>query len=199
MVSRAAVRRIRVAAAAFVLALGGVGIAQPASADGGDADAEGYVLVQQALGHLYHDTGPVGTADALMKVDELLTAQDQHGVAVDEVRLAKTALEAGSIAQARILLQGSIAEAVAALKPATGIETGTKVVLGPLPPRGPLTGWDWAFLLLSALAALVGAVLAVLFRPRDNLRELRQALSPPRGASPSPSERNRRGETPDDK
>lgn len=199
MVSRAAVLRLRVAAAAFVLALAGALIAQSASADGGDADAEGYVLVQQALGHLYHDVGPVGTADALMKVDELLAAEDQHGVAVDEVRRAKTALEAGSIAQARTLLQGSIAEAVAALKPATGIETGTTVVLGALPPRGPFTGWDWAFLLLSALAVLVGVLLAVLFRPHDSLRELRQALSPPQAASPSPSERNRRGETPDDK
>jgi len=200
MVSRAAIAKLRLTAAACVLALlGGAIIAQPASANGGDANTEGYVLIQQALGHLFHDTGPVGTDEALMKVSELLNAEDQHGVAVDEVRQAKTALEAGKIVEARTLLQGSIAEAVAALKPATGDETGTTIVLGPLPPRGPLTGWDWAFLLLSALAALLGAVLAVLFRPRDSLRELRHTLSLHRAASPSPSERHRRGRARDDK
>ncbi|TFD81227.1 hypothetical protein E3T54_02175 [Cryobacterium sp. Sr8] len=157
------------------------------------------MLVQQALGHLFHDTGPVGTAGALMEIDELLNAEDQHGVAVDEVRQAKTALEGGKIAEARTQLQGSIAAAVAALKPARGDETGTTVVLGPLPPRGPPTGWDWALLLLASLAALVGTVLAILFRPRDSLRELRQTLSPHRATSPSPSERRRRGEAPDDK
>jgi hypothetical protein len=119
-------------------------------------------------------------------VDELLDAEDQHGVAVDEVRRAKAALEAGKIAEARTLLQGSIATAVAALAPATGDETGTTVVLGPLPPRGPLTGWYWGLLLLSALAILLGTVLAILFRPRDSVRELRHTLSPPPGCLAEP-------------
>ncbi|MHB1235638.1 MAG: hypothetical protein ACYCZK_08185, partial [Microbacteriaceae bacterium] len=116
----------------------------------------------------------------LMKVDEFLTAKDQEGVSVAEVKAAKIALEAGKISQARTLLQDSISVAVAALKPAIGEETGTTVVLGPMPPRGQLTGWDWTFLLLSVLAALLGTVLAVLFRPRESLHDLRRTLSPHR-------------------
>lgn len=162
-------------AAALLLALpGGTVIAQSASAHGGDTGTEGYVIVQQALGHLFHDSGPVGTADALKKMDEFLAAKDQEGVAVGEVRQAKAALTAGKITEARNLLQSSITEAVGALKPATGEETGTRVMLGQLPPRGPLSGTDWAFLTLSAIVALVGAALALVFRPRESLRDLRR-------------------------
>ncbi len=201
MVTKSAVvRKLRLAATVILLALlGGAVVAQPASAHGGDAGTEGYVMVQQALGHLFHDSGPVGTADSLMKIDEALAAADQDGVAVAEVRQAKTALEAGKTAEARALLQGSITEAVAALKPAIGEETGTRVVLGPLPPRGTLSGTDWAFLVLSLLVALVGAVLAILFRPRESLRDLRHTLSPHRASTQTSPEQHLPGKNHDGK
>ena len=201
MVTKSAVvRKLRLAVTVILLALlGGAVVAQPASAHGGDAGTEGYVMVQQALGHLFHDSGPVGTADALMKIDEALAAADQEGVSVAEVRQAKTALEAGKTAEARVLLQGSITEAVAALKPAIGEETGTRVMLGPLPPRGTLSGTDWAFLVLSLLVALVGAVLAILFRPRQDVRELRHSLSPHRASVEDPPARHLPGRNHDGK
>ena len=201
MVTKSAVvRNLRLGAAAVLLAvLGGAAVAQPAWADGGQSAAEGYVMVQQALSFLVNDTGPDGTAQALVMVDDALAAKDQDGVAVAEVRAAKTALEAGKTAEAQALLQGSITEAVAGLKPAIGEETGTTVMLGPLPPRGTLSGTDWAFLGLSLLVALAGAVLAFLFRPRESLRDLRHALSPHRASVETPSERHLPGRNHDEK
>lgn len=85
------------ACAAVLLAcfflVGGVISAPLASAHDGDPSSEGYLLVQQALGHLVHDPGNVGPA--LEKVDAALAAPDQDGVAVPEVQQAKVALQAG--------------------------------------------------------------------------------------------------------
>ena len=67
-------------------------VGQFAWAHGGESAAEGYVMVQQALSYLVNDPSPAGTKNALMKVDEALVAKDQDGVAVAEVRQAKTAL-----------------------------------------------------------------------------------------------------------
>lgn len=200
MVTKSAmVRTLRLAVAVLLAVMGSAVIAQSASAHGADAGTEGYVIVQQALGHLFHDSGPVGTAEALMKADELLAAKDQDGVAVGAVRAAKTALEAGKITEARALLQGSITEAVAALKPAIGEETGTTVMAGPLPPRGALSGTDRVFLVLSLLVALVGAVLAILFRPHQDMRDLRHALSPHRASVEDPPARHLPGRNLDGK
>ncbi|WP_354157279.1 hypothetical protein [Arthrobacter sp. UYCu512] len=132
-------------------------------------------MVQQALGHLVHDPGKVGAA--LEKIDAALAAPDQDGVSVAEVQQAKAALQAGNAAQGRALLQESITVALSTLKPATGDGTGTTVVLDPLPPRGWLTGADWGFLTVSMLAVLTGLLLAYVFRPHKNLRELRWLLA----------------------
>lgn len=132
-------------------------------------------MVQQALGHIVHDPGNVGPA--LEKIDAALAAPDQDGVSVAEVQQAKAALQAGNSAQARALLQESITVALSTLKPATGGQTGTTVVLDPLPSRRGLTGADWGFLTVSLLAVLTGLLLAYVFRPHENLRELRLLLA----------------------
>ena len=132
-------------------------------------------MVQQALGHLVHDPGDVGPA--LEKIDAALAAPDQDGVSVAELQRAKAALQTGNVAQGRALLQESITVALSTLKPATGGETGTTVVVDPLPPRGGLTGADWGFLTVSMLAILTGLLLSYVFRPHENVRELRLLLA----------------------
>lgn len=161
-------------------------VGQPAWAHGGQSATEGYVMVQQALSYLVNDSSPTGTANALGKVDEALAAADQDGVNVAEVQQAKSALSAGDTAAARKLLQTSISDAVAALKPAVGEETGTSIMLPPF-TQGPISVTGWVFLLLSALVAIGGAILAMLFRPREGMRQLRRDILAADGRrSPSP-------------
>lgn len=178
---------------AGVVALGSVLSASPAWADGDGETTEGYLLVQQALGHLAHDTTSGGIVLAMEKIDDALSTKDQEGVDVAELQQAKAALEAGQVEQGRALLQHSISEAISQLKPATGEETGTTIVLSPLPGRGGLTGGDWGFLVVSVLLLFLGGGLAWRLRPPDNVHELRRRLGSPAGVqaaaqSDSPSE-----------
>jgi hypothetical protein len=156
-------------------------MASPARADGGQSVDEGYVMVLQALSFLVNDPGPDGTAQALAMVDDALSAEDQDGVDVQTLERAAISLEAGQAEEARTLLQESIAEAVAALEPAIGEESGTTVMLAPLPPRGALSVTDWFFLVLSVIVAAVGIALAVIFRPHESLRELRREITAAKG------------------
>lgn len=165
------------AAIGTLMVLGSLTIASPARADGGQSADEGYVMVLQALSFLVNDPGPDGTAQALAMVGDALEAEDQDGVDVLMLEQAAASLRAGSTEEAQTLLQGSISEAVDSLEPAVGDETGTTVMLAPLPPRGALSVTDWVFLGLSVLAAAVGIVLAVLFRPTESLRELGHDIS----------------------
>ncbi len=142
------------------------------------------MLVQQALGHLAHDTGPAGRDLAMEKVDDTLAAADQDGVAVGQVREARAALENNQPERARVLLQGSITEALAALPPATGEETGTTVVDHPATGRNGPLGRDWAGLVLSMLLVVGGLALARYFRPVDSIRVLRRGLAPGEPGSP---------------
>lgn len=159
------------------IALVGLSVGVPAaSAHGGPASEEGYILVQQALGELAHSTSRTGVDLAMEKIDAALVVKDQEGVAVAEVKKAKQALEAGQIEQTRTLLQGSIKEALGALEPATGEQTGTTVVLPELPGRNGLGRGDWAMLAASLVLLLTGIGLAFRFRPHDTVGELRQRL-----------------------
>ncbi len=169
----------------ILLAMAGIMSASPAWADGGGETTEGYQLVQQALGHLAHDTSDYGMSLAMEKIDDALATPDQQGVDVDGLKQAQAALEAGQVDEARALLQRSITEAVGKLKPATGEETGTTLVLSPLQGRASLTGRDWGFLVASALFLVLGAMLATRYRPHDNVRALRRRLGPP---SPRPGQ-----------
>lgn len=160
----------------------------PAWAHGAEGGAEeGYVFVQQALGHLAHDQSPEGVAAAEAKIQEALSATDQDGVDVAIVREAQTALSAGRTELAQQTLQKSIAAAVAELKPASGEETGTTVVGEPLPGRGSLTGADWVLGIVSLLLLVAGVGLALWFRPAQNLAQLRRGLTatPATGTDPA--------------
>lgn len=165
---------------ACVVALGSVLSASPALAHGAGETEEGYLLVQQALGHLAHDTTMTGIELAMEKIDDALNTKDREGVNVAEVKQAKVALDAGDVAQARALLQHSISEALSKLMPATGEETGTRVLLSAEAGRGRLALGGWVTLMVSALFLLVGFVVAWRFRPEDSVRDLRRRL----GASP---------------
>lgn len=165
------------------LLFGGLLSASPAWSHGNDEIMEGYLLVQQALGHLAHATGSEGIMPAMEKIDDALKAQDQEGVNLVELQQAKSLLEAGQIGQSQILLQQSISQAISQFKPATGEQTGTTIVLNPLQGRGVLTNTDWGFLTVSIFLLLLGLALAWLFRPPENIRELRQKLRTPLDAS----------------
>ena len=167
------------ALAGILFAMAGVMSASPAWADGGGETTEGYQLVQQALGHLAHDTSDYGVSLAMEKINDALATKDQQGVDVAGLKQAQAALDAGQVDEGRALLQKSITEAVGNLKPATGEETGTTLVLSPLLGRASLTGRDWGFLVASALLLVLGAALAARYRPHDNVRELRRRLGPP--------------------
>jgi hypothetical protein len=126
----------------------------------------------QATSLLVNVPGAKGTAEAIEKVELALANEDQDGIDVVVLEEGMAALEAGERARGQILLEESIAEALASLESATGEETGTTVVLPALPPRAGLSTADWIFLTLSALVAAVGTILAIRFRPTENLREL---------------------------
>lgn len=153
-------------------------LASPASADGAGATLPGYVLIQQALGHLAGDTGEMGVAAAAAAaVDDAVAAPDLQGVDLAQVKQARAALQAHQVTAARALLQQSITGALSRLGPATGEQTGTTSVLTPLPGRAGLTGQDWGFGVIALLLAVAGIVLALRFRPADNLSQLRRRLS----------------------
>jgi hypothetical protein len=162
---------------AGVVVIGGVTSATPAWAHAGSGETEvGYVLVQQALGHLAHDKGAGGMDAAMEKIGDVEKTKDQAGVNMAEVEQAKAAMEAGKAVEAQTLLQHSITEAVSKLMPATGEETGTKVVLDGLPGRGALGGAGWAFLAASLLFLVLGGGLAYRFKPADTVGQLRERL-----------------------
>jgi len=160
-----------VAAVALVFAFA---LVPPANADGGDETTVGYLLVQQALGHLAHDASHDGIALAMEKVDDALETDDQDGVDVAAVEQAKAALEADQVDTARTLLQGSIQQALSELPPATGEETGTTVIVPALPGRDGLGGRDWSFIAASVICLLAGAMMAYRFRPADTVGQLRR-------------------------
>lgn len=146
--------------------------------DGEGETTEGYLLVQQALGHLAHDPGMSGMEAANEKVNDALTTKDQEGVDVAELRRGKAALEAGNVVRARSLLQDSIQEALGALPPATGNQTGTRQIPPELPGRTGLHAQDWMLIAASVLALVLGVWLSVLFRPDETIRTLRARLAP---------------------
>jgi len=163
-----------------VVVVGGVTSATPAWAHAGSGETEvGYILVQQALGHLAHDKTSNGVDASMEKIGDVMKTKDQAGVNMAEVQQAKTALEAGQVVQGQALLQHSITEAVSKLMPATGEETGTKVVSDPLPGRGALGGTGWAFLAASLLFLVLGGGLAYRFKPAETVSQLRERLGTP--------------------
>jgi hypothetical protein len=167
----------RLAAVAAIGLLATFASPSAAWAHGEGETTEGHLLVQQALGHLAHDTSMSGIELAMEKVDDALETDDQEGVDVAELEQAMAALETGDVGQARALLQDSIRHAMTALPPATGSQTGTNQVTPELEGRPDLRAQDWVLAAASALALLLGVWLAFLFRPHDTIRTLRTRLT----------------------
>lgn len=174
---------------AGVAVLGGIMTPPWAWAHGEGETEEGYLLVQQALGHLAHDTSMAGVELAMEKVDDALKTKDQEGVDVAELQRAHAALEAQQVGPGRALLEDSIREALAQLKPATGEETGTRLVPAPLPGRGTLAAGDAVLLVVSVLVLLLGVGLAWRYRPADTLGDLRGRLNAPKPGEASRAKR----------
>ena len=149
----------------------------PALADEPGETHEGYLLVQQALGHLAHDTSAEGREVAMEKVSDALETDEQEGVDVPTLERAMAALEAEDVEGARSLLLDSIAEALHDRPPATGMDSGTSIVRSELEGRSGLAGEDWGFLAAALGALLLGAWLSVRFRPHDSIRVLRTQLA----------------------
>jgi hypothetical protein len=173
---------MRLARCVLVIVLGFVALLSVptvASAHDDEETEEGYLLVQQALGHLAHDTSHEGIELAMEKVGDALETEDQEGVDVAEVEQAMGMLEAGEADRARDLLQDSIEDAVHDLPPATGNQTGTTVVVPELPGKSDMGGQEWGFLAASIAVLLLGALLALRFRPRDRIGDLRRTLEHP--------------------
>ena len=164
---------------AGVVVVGGLTSASPAWADEPGETEVGYLLVQQALGHLAHDKTKSGVEFSMEKIEDALKTKDNAGVNLAEVQQAKAALEAGQVPQGQALLQRSITEAMSKLAPATGEQTGTKAVPDSLPGRGALTGLGWAFLAASLFFVFLGGGLAYRYRPADSIDQLRQRLGNP--------------------
>jgi len=150
----------------------------------------GSELVLQALGHLAHDKGSAGVDASMEKIGDVLATKDQAGVNIAEVKQAKAALEAGQVIKGRDLLQHSITVANATMMPATGEETGTKVVLDGLPGRGGLGATGMAFLAASLLFLLFGGGLAYYFRPGETVGQLRKRLGSPAQPQPATSSKD---------
>ncbi|WP_310527351.1 hypothetical protein [Nocardioides sp.] len=170
---------VRRLVAAWLLAVGLLGsvVVPPAAFAHGDGETqEGYLLVQQALGHLAHDTSSEGIDLAMEKVDDALSTEDHEGVDIAEVKDAMRALETDQVQRATALLEGSIEEALAEQPTATGYETGTTLVLPAMPGRTGLSDQDLALLVSSLAIAGLGVFLAYRFRPRDSVRDLRGQL-----------------------
>lgn len=148
--------------------------APPALAHEGDSD-QASVLVLQAIGIIVNKPGDMDTIGD--KVDDALKAPHKEGVNLTRVQAAKDVLDNGNMDQARTLLQQSLQ--VGGPMQATGEETGTTVVHDPLNPRGHLATGDWILLAISVLATLLGAWLAVRYRPPQSVRVLRRQLTMP--------------------
>lgn len=150
-------------------------IASPAGAHGVDESTKAVELSQQAIAYLVNEPDNLMAAEE--KVDDALEAPDQQGVDRASVEQAKQALQQENGHRARALLERAIGarphlSSVEPLPirhissgPATGAESGTKVVIEPLPGRDSLDRGTWALLIAWALVALGGAVVAWRFRP----------------------------------
>lgn len=151
--------------------------AATAWAHGGEETTVGYVLVQQALGHLAHDTSAAGIDLAMEKADDALDTPDNEGVDIAKVQQARAALEANQVARAQELLTQAITAAVAAQPPATGMSTGTRTIEPELAGRPAAADVGWVPAIASLALLLAGAYLTYRYRPADTPAQLRRRLA----------------------
>jgi hypothetical protein len=156
---------LRQSLVAFVIGCFAVLSAAPAFAHGGGDSNQSRILVLDALSYLANQTPHY--ADEAM-------AKDQSGVDMGPLTMAKQAMDAGQMMQARDLLQRSLQPMMGQVM---GDESGTTMMLDPLKvstngggSRGLLVG-------ASALAVLAGLLLASLWRPPESLLKLRARMT----------------------
>jgi hypothetical protein len=184
---------LRQSSVAFVIGCFTLLPAVPAFAHGGGDSSQSTILVLDALSYLANQ--PPHYADLAMdKVKDALMAKDQSGVNLGPLALAKKALDAGQMMQARELLQNSLQHMMGqemgqgmgqvtaqgmgqVMAQVMGDEPGTTMMLDPL--KGSTIGGGSHGLLVggSGLAVLAGLVLAGRWRPTQSLRKLRSQLT----------------------
>ncbi|HET7486376.1 MAG TPA: hypothetical protein VFJ85_00505 [Acidimicrobiales bacterium] len=169
-----------------------VAVAAPATAHEDEKSTEAGVLVRQAIALMVNT--PRDTMAVEDKVDDALASEKPAGVNLDLVTAAKEALAAADLHRARALLEVSIgasphvndmavlpvgrtagppSDTAAALRLATGEESGTNVAVDALAARRHLDAGTWAVLAALAVMAGAGVALAIRFRPPVPVRALR--------------------------
>ncbi len=168
----------RVAAGALVLPLL-VALALPALADEPGESDEASVLVRQGIALIVNTPDDMeGIEDKIKDAQEV---QNKEGVKIELVEQAGEAFEQGDMHRARSLLEQSIgarphlggrdvppireASSLGSGTLATGEQTGTNVAIDPLEPDRGLDGGAWAMLAASLGLILLGAWLALRWRP----------------------------------
>lgn len=192
--SRRARRVVVLAAVAALLALAAP---PPAAADGGE-EVGARQAVLQAIAYLVSSPGSMDPVED--KIADALASDDPHGVDLALVRRAADAVEAGRMAQARVLLQeaigarsdlrGTAVQPILHLPgepapeaPAAGAATGTSVVVTEMAGRGALDGTDLTLLAIAGAAVLLGGWLGLRFRPAHSVHQLRHVADPHPGGA----------------
>jgi len=152
--------------------------AVPAAADE-EESTESAVLVEQAIALIANQGGDERIAE---RIADALDAPDKEGVDLAKVSQAQAIIDApgedpAATQQARALLLASIGDKLPSAVPhgqeATGIETGTNVILDEFRPAAGITNrGDAALLALSLAAITVGVYLSWRLRPRHSVHQL---------------------------
>ncbi len=148
--------------------------AGPAFAHGEDESTESRQLVLEAIALIIDE--PDGHEVILDKIEDAQAAKDTRGVDLTLVRRAQDALDTEDVHRTRSLLERSIgarphrgegepAPIREVSRPAKGAEPGQALPSDPLPGREGFDGGDWLVLVGFAALGLLGAALAVRFRP----------------------------------
>ena len=176
-----------VASAAFLIA---TLLPALAWADGEESD-RAPVLVTQAIALIVNEAGDERVAE---RIQDALDAPEREGVEVSDVQAALALIEQPGEdpavnSQAEALLLGSIGGRLAAdgeesagadesggsPRYATGVQTGTTVILAAFIPARGVADLTGAVLVAGSLAAIVGGlVLSRRFRPPHRLRDLKR-------------------------
>jgi len=168
--------------------LAGLIAAPIAGAHGEGESDESLVLVRQAIALLVNKPGDLMAVKD--KMNDGLEARHQEGVNLAMVRQAMDMMpgeqlgsdmmmSSGDMMQVRTLLEKSIgARPIVGGEdpvqigdvppPLTGEDTGTLVVLDPLPGRHGLTAVAWIAIVAAGLVVTVGAALSLRLRPKSS-------------------------------
>lgn len=147
--------------------------AAPAFAHGEGDSAQSRVLVVDALSYLANR--PSDYMDMAMdKIGDALEAPDRAGVDLAKVTAAQRAMDAGDMMRTRALLEASLKPLT---RPVVGMDTGTVSMPDPMSGHTDWSSVAAVYAGLSALLMLIGLVLAVRWRPRESIKQLRTRLN----------------------